>query len=466
MKGRKVGKILFIVGTALMIASLVVAILIAYVFDGKKLPTEVMGIFVGGILVAVLVILAGAPLMNGWGQIWYNRIKYEKMPYREMPDYKQTIDGIRERFAADTSKDRNRVPKMMFRGASQYYDFSAIDVGKIYYGCLVEANSSLFRDPLFMRSNVAIAPAVFVYSTDPYYDQNPEALQEISQKMYANRHSNILKDESGYFSNYIVDKAITGGREVFMTCVLVACAHLPLCKLSGSIVPIIADPDCHSSAFIVDVKYWGADYACHYAHADNTKKRKEYRISQFSGRTLSEGTTDFYSELQTVKSNYIADNDFNVENEEDPFGKLGAPVDVYYAYVASVDKKLNNPYDYHSTLPAVALYSPDEYYANHPFELAKIAAVLEGSGVYKHVFNAKKREFASSQVPTQLTEEREVYLTAVLIERLHMPLLSVSCPVIPVVKDMRRNDGMLNSIDYAYWSEELRTVVVLNKFNQ
>lgn len=448
-----------------MIASLAGAILIAYVFDGKKLPTAVMGVFVAGILVSVLVVIAGAPLMNGWGQIWYNRTKYEKLPYCEMPDYKKTIDGIRERFAADTSADKNRIPKMLFRGAAQYYNFSAIEVGKIYYGYLVEANTALFRDPLFMRSNVPLAPAVFVYGTDPYFDQNPEALQDIAQKLYAGRQSNILKDESGYFSNYIVDKAITGRKEVFMTCVLVACAHLPLCKLSGSIVPIIADPACHSSAFIVDVKYWGEEYACHYAHVDNTKKRKQYRISQFNGRTLSEGTTDFYSELQTVKSNYIADNDFNVENGEDPFGKLGAPVDVYYAYVASVNKKLNNPFDYHSTLPAVALYSPDEYYANHPFELEKIAARLEGSGIYKHVFNEKKHEFVTSQVPPQLTEDREVYLTAVLIERLHLPLLSVSCPVIPVVKDMRRNDGMLNSIDFAYWPEELKSVVVLNKFN-
>ncbi len=76
--------------------------------------------------------------------------------------------------------------------------------------------------------------------------------------MYAERHNNILKNETNYFSNIKITNDGLKDKNVYMTTIMAYRKHLPWGGLPSSnlIVPVIANPNSSTSVFILDSKYW------------------------------------------------------------------------------------------------------------------------------------------------------------------------------------------------------------------
>lgn len=179
---------------------------------------------------------------------------YLTLPDDEVEDYAAELDEVENNFAADADKRKNRFSPPGFAGAKAFCDFSVLQSGRIFYGCIVQANELLFE----RGKNVYEAlPAVFIYSPDEFYKQSPDKLIGIADALYADKANNRLRNETKYEFNNMVDPDLTDDRKVYMTDILVSRNHLPMGMIGGRrIMPIIADPKRQSSAFVVDCKYW------------------------------------------------------------------------------------------------------------------------------------------------------------------------------------------------------------------
>ena len=187
---------------------------------------------------------------------------YEAIPYTPIYNYKGAIDRTRYNFyqADESEKEKPKLPK--FFNASDCYDYSVLDNGNVYYGYLVQANNELFKRD-FRKPGSGI---VVLYSTDPYYDQNPMELEKIARALYANKRKNILRNDYNFFYNELVDTSLTGGRKVYITCLLVDRLQLPTGYLTNSLFPIVANPDESFSTFILDTRYWSDELIANFIH--------------------------------------------------------------------------------------------------------------------------------------------------------------------------------------------------------
>ncbi len=200
--------------------------------------------------------------------------RYLTIPETETFDYQAELDGIKKRFDADGDKRKNRVPKLEFAEACKFCDFSTLENGEMFFGCLVQANDELFEPP---RNVYEALPAVFIYSRDEYYKNSPEELIAVADELFRNKANNSLRYETKYEFNSKVDESLTDGREVLLTDILVYRYHLPLGVLGAlRLLPIIARPDKHTSAFIVDCKYWSDDMISKYLYYEPEREPDRY----------------------------------------------------------------------------------------------------------------------------------------------------------------------------------------------
>ena len=200
-----------------------------------------------------------------------NRRRYIKYPVVWPIDYQKELATVRANFAADTRRKKNRIVIEEFYGSKPFYDFSVIESGKIYYAHIVQANSRLFEDKAFA---MLTHPAVVIYSTDQYFEQNPLALSKLARFLFESRNTDnwagkILNNEYEYESNLQVPMEWTDGRVVYMTTVMIYRKHLPLGYLSDSLLPIIANPQSATAVFVVDVKYWTQPLIGNFVHGYN-----------------------------------------------------------------------------------------------------------------------------------------------------------------------------------------------------
>ncbi|MDE6293566.1 MAG: hypothetical protein K2L88_02955, partial [Clostridiales bacterium] len=164
------------------------------------------------------------------------------------------LEAVKRNYSADGTKGKNTFEKPVISDVQSFCDFSTLQSGEIYYGCLVRANEFLFNPS---ENTDEAFPALLLYSRDEHYKTSPEDLIEISDALYENRDNNSLRYETLYHFNEKLAGELTGGREVFMTDILICRAHVPMGMLGGlRIIPIIADPEKSKSCFVVDCKYW------------------------------------------------------------------------------------------------------------------------------------------------------------------------------------------------------------------
>jgi len=135
--------------------------------------------------------------------------------------------------------------------------------GKVAAGALVQANTLLFK-----RGRDAL-PANYIYSTDPYYMENPEELAELANALFDTKGeqgylpsiqklADLLADEFERIYCYRLPKAITEGRDVFFTTVIVDRKHLPEKKITGGIIPFLVLAENKPDAVILPHWYWKA----------------------------------------------------------------------------------------------------------------------------------------------------------------------------------------------------------------
>ncbi len=133
--------------------------------------------------------------------------------------------------------------------------------GQIVWGHLVQANSSLFD------KGPNDCPADVIYSFDPFFDDRLDALAEIAEavselkgtepnepgQLEVARH---LTDEYTRIFKHPVPPEMTGGREVFLTSLMVIRKHLPGYYLQNGYFPLVACPDMTPALLILPARYW------------------------------------------------------------------------------------------------------------------------------------------------------------------------------------------------------------------
>lgn len=179
---------------------------------------------------------------------------YLQIKEGEITDYAAELDAVTRNYRADSSKNKNVFDKPVISDVQSFCDFSTLQCGEIYYGCLVRANELLFSPS---ENTDEAFPAMLLYSRDEFYKSSPEELIKIADALYENRETNMLRYDTLYHFNEKLDDELTGGREVMLTDVLICRAHVPMGMLGGlRIIPIIANPEKSKSCFVVDCKYW------------------------------------------------------------------------------------------------------------------------------------------------------------------------------------------------------------------
>lgn len=245
----------------------VILIGLALIYVGADMavkPLWIVGIavFVAGAVVMLYIRFIMSRPDKGLVRRWQ---AYLTLKEDEITDYAAELDIVNSNYKSDGSKNKNTFDKPMINNVKSFCDFSVLQSGDIYYGCMVQANNMLFEPPKHI--NEMTLPAVYIYSRDEYYKSNPKALTDIAEELYKNKYNNSLRFETLYQFNEKLDEELTGGREVFMTDILVHRDHLPLGVLGGlRIMPIIANPQASRSAFVVDCKYWTNKLIYAYIH--------------------------------------------------------------------------------------------------------------------------------------------------------------------------------------------------------
>lgn len=133
--------------------------------------------------------------------------------------------------------------------------------GIVVWGHIVQANSQLFSP------GQTDCPASVLYSTDLWFDGQPEALGAIAEQLFAvkgKRHpdpgmaefSRMLANEVDRAPRLPVPPALTGGRPVFHTSVMVVRGHLPRGYLTHSLFPLLIEPRHTFAAIILPSRFW------------------------------------------------------------------------------------------------------------------------------------------------------------------------------------------------------------------
>lgn len=136
--------------------------------------------------------------------------------------------------------------------------------GRVVWGTLVQANELLFQPA------TADLPAAALYSPDRHYDDKPEELGRIAQALFAlkgttpadpslQKLAHDITDELERSYNLRVPDLLTGGREVYLTTIMVHRRHLPGGYLTQGLFPLIAHPASTRATMILPARYWGPE---------------------------------------------------------------------------------------------------------------------------------------------------------------------------------------------------------------
>lgn len=264
MKNRKLGLCMYIIGGALLVVAAV--LLIAYFGLKTSDDQEIPAMLWSGIPLAVAAIVllpVGYFLSTRPNQELKERFqKYSTLPETDISDFAAEITAMREAFAAEKDPMSNQFFIRPFAGSACVSDFGVLSGGKVVWGCIVQANQTLYQN---QRIDMLAVPAVILYSPDAYFDGDPLELKYIADRLYRGKEGNFLRNESAFFTNRRLSDVVTNGREVYASCLMVYRPHLPLYMATDDLLPVIASPS-ERSTFALNLKYWTANFAAYYVH--------------------------------------------------------------------------------------------------------------------------------------------------------------------------------------------------------
>ena len=236
-----------------------------YFFDmSRGVDDGIFEIIIAAIFAALGIVLVAVWLKRRFtydGVIVKNIRRYLNLKPSPIRNFSAELAQIEKNFSADMTPQRNEFKVPRYNGSEKMADFFTLDHGKIYYGCVVQANELLFN--VFRGMEMAL-PAVIVYSDDEYFSQNPSELIKVADYLYSHKDVNFLRDEYTVFSNLELHPEVVEERKVYATCVMICRRHLPMGCLTGAILTVIADPENSTSTFVIDVKYWTENFVANY----------------------------------------------------------------------------------------------------------------------------------------------------------------------------------------------------------
>ena len=184
------------------------------------------------------------------------------------------LDNTRRRFQekynATRRKDRLKMPPWMKKSGDWlrgvYTAQSALYEDGILVLCaVVQANTSLYK------WGCANCPADVVFSPDPHFENHPDALTEVALSLYRLKGKTGLPEEEQLVADHLADEkerlfyhrlpdSLGGGREIYLTTIMVHRRHLPQRRLIRSLYPLLVSPDRTDAAILLPKWYWSQDF--------------------------------------------------------------------------------------------------------------------------------------------------------------------------------------------------------------
>ena len=264
MKNRKLGLCMYLIGGGLLAvaAGLLIASFGLKTSDDQEIPALLWSGLAMAV-VAVVLLPVGYFISTRPDRELKERFqKYSTLPKTDISDFAEEIAAMREAFTAEKNPASNQFFIRPFAGSACVSDFGVLSGGKVVWGCIVQANRTLYQN---QRIDMLPVPAVILYSPDAYFDGDPLELKCIAERLYKGKEGNFLSNESAFFTNRRLSDAVTGGREVYVSCIMAYRPHLPLYKATDNLFPVVASPS-ERSAFVLNLKYWTADFAAYYVN--------------------------------------------------------------------------------------------------------------------------------------------------------------------------------------------------------
>ncbi len=165
---------------------------------------------------------------------------------------------------------------------------------------------------------------------------------------------------------------------------------------------------------------------------------------------------DYQKELEEIRSKFAGDG--NPQENVFPkryFTGSGPLYDfnvikngkIYYAYlVEAANAILTNKNLASSVMPAVVVYSTDEYYEKNPLALREIV---------KKIYTDMRDDsewYINEKVKDDSEEGRELILSSVMVYRNHLPTGYLSDALIPIVANPDKSTSVF-VVDFKYWTD-------------
>ena len=167
----------------------------------------------------------------------------------------------------DRRYNRLKKPLWMRRAKDTRFDviYDEQDIlfkeGNLTLAYLVQVNS------LLLKQGIVNCPAAIIYSEDPYFDNNPEMLEQLASDLYELKKnevedrelmqlSEVITDEMTAIYNIPLPLKMTNQKLVYYTSIMVHRKHLPTDYIKTGWFPILTNPDKTKSSIILPYKYW------------------------------------------------------------------------------------------------------------------------------------------------------------------------------------------------------------------
>lgn len=143
----------------------------------------------------------------------------------------------------------------------QYRQRQAIFMhGRVVWAQVVIAAAALYED------DAVDAPATYIYSLDPHFEEDVVSLAEIADTLYnldgdstdvpaERRFAGLLENERRRMKLQ-VPKSLTDGRDVLHSCGMIPRKYLPLPRLAMPLFPLLVVPEKTEVTWLLPSQWW------------------------------------------------------------------------------------------------------------------------------------------------------------------------------------------------------------------